>query len=419
MNLIIRHRPGKNADALSRNPAVLVGVVEADGTGVSSEVVRTGEAARSVVGASDKIMSGSGLVEESEESDEAEGSGECGDEVVTEPTLEKLLEIRDLQQLVVRCRYLEHGQLPDGEQESWKLVLESRTYEVMQGVLYYEPPTVPGRLCVVVPEALRAPLLQEAHATILAGHFAFRRVYDKIRRQYWWNGLQSDVHKFCRSCLVCTSRRGPGRPLHPPLAPIPVGGPFHRVGVDVLQLPLTRNGNQYVVCFVDYLTKWVEAFAMPDQQAETIAWLFVDNVVCRHGVLEELLSDRGLNFLSNLVQGVCEVLGVKRSIHQGTTPRPTASWRDSTLPLIAMISKCCETAEHDWDEHLQMLMFAYRSSVHGSTKESPFFLLYGRDPRLPTETALSETVTPYLVDLEDYRTELVRCRIHGPLLGRR
>ena len=153
MNLTIRHRPGKkngNADALSQNPAVLVGVVEADGTGVSGEVVWTGEAARSVVGASDEIMSGSGLVEESEESDETEESGECGDEVVAEPTPEKLLEIRDLQQqdpsLVVRCRYLEHGQLPDGEQESRKLVLESRNYEVMQGVLYYEPPTVPGRL---------------------------------------------------------------------------------------------------------------------------------------------------------------------------------------------------------------------------------------------------------------------------------
>ena len=62
--------------------------------------------------------------------------GLCGD---AEPTPEKLLEIRDLQQqdpsLVMRCRYLEHGQLPDGEQESRKLVLESRNYEVVQALL--------------------------------------------------------------------------------------------------------------------------------------------------------------------------------------------------------------------------------------------------------------------------------------------
>ena len=57
-----------------------------------------------------------------------------------------------------------------------------------------------------------------------------------------------------------------------------MGGPFHRVGVDVLQLPLTENGNKYVVVFQDYLTKWVEAFAVPNQTAETIAKLLVGEI---------------------------------------------------------------------------------------------------------------------------------------------
>ena len=61
-----------------------------------------------------------------------------------------------------------------------------------------------------------------------------------------------------------------GRVIRPPIMSIPVGGLFHRVEVDVLQLPLTMNGNQYVVCFVDYLIKWAEAFPTPDQRAETI-----------------------------------------------------------------------------------------------------------------------------------------------------
>ena len=147
---------------------------------------------------------------------------------------------------------------------------------------------------------------------------------------------------------------------------------------------------------------------MPDQQAQTIAQLFVDHIVCRHGVPEELLSDRGANFLSELVQGVCDVLGVRKVNTSGYHPQTDGLVEKFNSTLIAMISKCCDTAEHDWDDHLQPLLFAYRSSVQDSTKESPFFLLYGRDPRLPTETALSETVSPYMVDLEDYRTELVR-----------
>ena len=70
--------------------------------------------------------------------------------------------------------------------------------------------------------------------------------------------MRSDVRHHCRSCLTCATRKGTGKPSRPPLKAIEVGGPFHRVGVDVLQLPLTENGNRHVVVFQDYLTKWVE-----------------------------------------------------------------------------------------------------------------------------------------------------------------
>ncbi len=72
-----------------------------------------------------------------------------------------------------------------------------------------------------------------------------------------------------------------------------------------------------------------------------------------------------------------------------------------------MISKCCEVWQQDWDEHLPYLLFAYRSSVQESTRESPFCLLYGRDPRFPTETVLSKLESPYQVDVEDYPMDLV------------
>ena len=72
------------------------------------------------------------------------------------------------------------------------------------------------------------------------------------------------------------------------LKPIPVGGPFERIGVDVLQLTPTQNGNKYAVVFMDYLTKWPEVFAVPNQSAETIAELLVENLICRHGVPKSL-----------------------------------------------------------------------------------------------------------------------------------
>ncbi len=175
----------------------------------------------------------------------------------------------------------------------------------------------------------------------------------------------------------------------------------------MLQLPLTFDGNRYVVAFIDYLTKWVEAFAVPDQSAETIARLLVENVVCHHGAPEELLSDRGANFLSELVQEVCKLLNIKKVNTSGYHPQTDGLVEKFNSTLISMIAKTAERHGRDWDQRLPYLLFAYRASVQESTKESPFFLLYGRDPRLPTETALSKPSTPYMVDIKDYRTELV------------
>ena len=100
--------------------------------------------------------------------------------------------------------------------------------------------------------------------------------------------------------------------MTPLLTPIPVSGPFDRVGMDVIQFLKSHSGNQYAVVFVDYLTKWLEVFATSDQTALTIAHLFVQQIVSRHGVPTELLSDRGTAFLSKLMQAICEVMGVHK-----------------------------------------------------------------------------------------------------------
>ena len=157
-----------------------------------------------------------------------------------------------------------------------------------------------------VPRELQ--VAEEAHRGRFAGHLAEKKVFDRLSRHVWWKGIRNDVHKFCQSCLACSTRKGTRETCMPPLQPSPVGGPFHRVGVDILQLTLTTKGNRYVVVFMDYLTKWPEAFAIPDQTAENIAKVLVEEVICRHGIPEELLSDRGANSLSSLIQEIFELL---------------------------------------------------------------------------------------------------------------
>ena len=151
--------------------------------------------------------------------------------------------------------FLEEGELPDDPKLAKRMVLEQSQYDLIDDILHHENPVDPGCWRQVVPPALREKLLNESHGGKFSGHFAEKKMYDTLRKSYWWPGMRKDVRTHCRSCLNCATRKGTGRAGRPPLQQIPVEGPFHHLGVDVLQLPLTEAGNRYVVVFMDYLTK--------------------------------------------------------------------------------------------------------------------------------------------------------------------
>ena len=206
--------------------------------------------------------------------------------------------------------------------------------------------------------------------------------------------------------MPCASRSGPGERVRPPLQPIPVVGPFHRLGVDVLTLPLTTLGNRYIVVFMDYLTKWPEVFPTSDHTAETIAHLLVDKIICRHGVPVELLSDRGPDFKSLLIREVCRLAGIKKINTSGYHPQTDGMIERFNKTLTDMLSKYAAIHGPQWDQYLDHCLFAYRMRPHSSTKRSPFELLYGREARLPTETMLTLPTVTQQLDLDDYATRL-------------
>ena len=94
--------------------------------------------------------------------------------------------------------------------------------------------------------------------------------------------------------------------MYPPLLPIPVAGPFDRVGVDVLQLPNSAHGNRYAIVFVNYLTKWPEVYPAKDQTAITIAKLILFTSLF---LQRQLLSDQGAALISKLI---LELMGTRK-----------------------------------------------------------------------------------------------------------
>src|SRR5690606_25250726 len=160
--------------------------------------------------------------------------------------------------------------------------------------------------------------LEFAHDHPVGGHLGFAKTYERIREKYFWCGLLRDVSHYVRSCVQCQRRKhsrlsnaGFMQPLGIPTAP------FEMLGIDFFgPLPHSDTGNRYILVAVDYLTRYAEARAVPAATAEHVAQFFLDNIVLRHGAPRILLSDRGRQFVSRLVNAF---LRHCNTIHKTTT----------------------------------------------------------------------------------------------------
>ena len=232
--------------------------------------------------------------------------------------------------LAARIQYMESGTIPDDTYCARKIALDIPNFTLLEGVLYFIEPSS-KTLRLAIPWSLLQSILAESHAGAFSGHFAVRGLYKKLARQYWWPHMYSDVYHYYHGCLTCASYNGSDRRHHPPLKPLPVGAAFERLGIDIMEIPLTPAGNCYVVVMIDYLTKWVEACAIPDQSSETLARALVNYVIGRHGVPKELLSDQGASLLSSLMLELCKLTGMKKLILRHTIPRRMDWLKTSTV----------------------------------------------------------------------------------------
>ena len=369
-SFVIKHRPGKshgNADALSRIPdsseRLVVPVVSAvDSPGLQLDEVRTKQR--------------------------------------QDPALEDLI------------NYFERGEIPDNSVSARRLMATADDYVFEEGVLYH---LAKGRARsreairkqLVIPRSLKDEVMLAMHEEVTSGHLGFEKTYHKIQQRYFWTGMYSEIGKWCASCVDCATKKTPRNLPKAPLQPIPVEGPFDRVAVDVLgPFPTSDQGNKYVIVFSDYFTKWPEAFAVKNADAATTAKLFVEEILCRHSAPRKLLSDRGKNFLSKVVKDVCQLVNTSKVNTTSYHPECDGLVERFNHSLTTIISMYVSEHQSDWDHFIPYALFAYRTSIQASINETPFYLLYGRDPRFPIDISLFKSQELY-DNTSDYRSVLI------------
>lgn len=153
------------------------------------------------------------------------------------------------------------------------------------------------------------------------------------------------------------------------MKPIQVSGPYERIAVDCMgPLPITENGNRFIVVFIDHFTKYIEAFAVPNITADTIARLFVEKIVCRHGVPQILQSDRGSDFTSNLMAEITKLFGIHKVHTTAYHPMANGEVERANQTLITRIRMYVDATQKDWDEHLLYAVFATNIHENESTR---------------------------------------------------
>ena len=259
--------------------------------------------------------------------------------------------------------------------------------------MYRSSSSTDGHLQVIIPEALKGVVLQQLHNQ--SGHLRFHKTLQKIKERFYWPGYESDTATWIQECQACQKRNQPQPAQQAPLEAVTSNRPFKKLSWDIMgPLPVTSNGNKYMVVITDIFSKWVEAFPIQSTDTETLATLLVNDVICRYGTPSCLHSDQGTNLISNLMAAVCNLLGIKQSHTSSYHPQGNGQIERLNRTLEAMLAKVVSDHQRYWDTHLPRVLFAYRTAIHESTGFSPFHVTFGRSPVLPIEVFMGCSQQP-------------------------
>ena len=159
--------------------------------------------------------------------------------------------------------------------------------------------------------------------------------------------------------------------------------------------------------FQDYLTKWPLVYPLSDQRALTIARILVEKVIPFFGVTESLLSDRGTNLLSHLMQELCSILGITKLNTTAYHPQCDGMVERFNRTLKSMLHRHASRFGNQWDNYLSAVLWTYRNTPHESTGEKPSFLLFGTDLRSPTDATYQNPNNLVPGTAESYKEEVM------------
>jgi hypothetical protein len=177
----------------------------------------------------------------------------------------------------------------------------------------------------------------------------------------------------------------PGQADEMPLKAQVVAEPFERWALDFIG-PFNHKLNQkaYILVATNYMTKWVEAEALPNAIEEVVI-KFLFKLFVRYGLPREVITDGGSEFTAHRITTSLDNYHIKHIITSSYHPQANGQVESTNNVLEAILTKTVSTNRQNWASELPNVLWAYRTTWCNTTSYSPYHLVYGKEPIFPIE----------------------------------